>query len=91
MRTETGLENTNAERDVCPLCGADMVPRRRSALSRMKGFLLAYAAGFAAVWLLPHLDTGGACALALLVGWGVYMMRAAERPWCPDCWFVRQS
>jgi hypothetical protein len=68
-----------------------MIPRRRTALSRVKGFVLAYAAAMMGLWLLPDMDTGTASSLALLLGWGLYMMRASERPWCPDCWFLRDG
>ncbi len=91
MSTPETTHKQDEQHPTCPLCGTNMVPRRRSALTRMKGFLLAYAAGFTAIWLLPHLDTGVASALALLIMWGLYMLRAAERAWCPECWFARQG
>lgn len=89
MTPSSDRPTEDERREYCPLCGTGMVSRARSALSRVKGFLLAYAAGFVAIWLLPRLDTGGICALALLAGWGLYMMRASRRRWCPGCWFAR--
>ena len=89
MNTPHQQTTDSSSEPLCPLCKAAMIPRRRSALSRVKGFLLAYAAAMLALWVLPDLDTGTGTSLALLAGWGFYMMRARERPWCPRCWFRR--
>ena len=91
MTSPGNTDRDGDQRNTCPLCGANMAVRRRSALSRMKGFLLAYAACLAAIWLLPDLNTGTTSALALLIMWGLYMLRASERRWCPRCWFAQEQ
>jgi len=90
MPSTENNDEDGGQRGLCPLCGTAMVARSRSALARVKGLLLAYAMAFLALVLLPRLDTGTGSALALLAGWGIYMMRASRRQWCPGCWFVRE-
>ena len=70
----------------CPLCGVQMLPRKRDPLARVTGFLVLYASASLFLLLCRDIDGWSAAALGVLCLWALLLMRSKMTVWCPSCW-----